>query len=382
MARTRLLWAVPLAVIALVGVASLVAASPAAGTAAFGTAHGTEGAVFTMTNDPAGNQVWAYAIGPGGAIIPAGHFSTGGKGTGASLADQGSLALSADHRWLFVVNAGSDSISVFQVHAPGGPGPLLTLAQTVSSHGVAPVSVTVHGPLVYVLNAGSTAVPGNIFGFYLADHGVLFPLPGSSRPLSSSAPVGPAEIAFDAAGTALVVTEKTTSAIDSYSVGYRGYASGPATTNSSGSTPYGFAFGRGNTLVVSDAGPGALASYHVARSGALSSVSTPIADGQAAACWVATVEGGAYAFTSNAHSDSISSYAVGTNGTLSLVQSVAASTGAGDTDLAVGGHGHLLFVLDSGASEIEEFSVGSGAGLTTQFAVFGLPSTAEGLAAF
>jgi 6-phosphogluconolactonase len=279
------------------------------------------------------------------------------------------------------VDAGSNALTVFHVNPVGGRGPLLSFAERVSSHGTLPVSVTVHGPLVYVLNAGTSTVPGNIFGFYLGDHGRLFPLPGSSRALSTSASAAPAEIAFNPAGTVLAVTEKNTSVLDTYAVGYQGFASGPTVTTSSGSTPYGFAFGQHGTLVVSDAGPGALASYAVARSGALTVRSPPIADGQTAACWVATADGGTIAFTSNAHSSTLSTYGVGPSGALTLLVPVAATTGPADTDLAVGGAGgHILFVLDSG--EIEAFAIGAGATLTLEYAVFGLPATSEGLTAF
>jgi 6-phosphogluconolactonase len=386
MPRTRSLWVLPLAAAVLFVISSGATAHSVPGVSSgptTGLTFATHGAVFTMTNGPSGNAVDAYVVGPGGALIPAGHFATHGKGTGVSLADSGSLALTSDHRWLLVVDAGSNAISVFQVHSPSAAGPLLTFVDRVSSHGTLPVSLAVHGSIVYVLNAGTSATPGNIFGFYLADHGLLFPLPGSSEPLSTSASTAPAEIAFNPAGNVLVVTEKNTSVIDTYTVDRRGFASAPTVTTSNGSTPYGFAFGRSGTLVVSDAGAGALTSYSVSRSGTLTVRTAALTDGGAAACWVATVDGGRYAYTTNAHSSTISTYAVGKGGTLTLVAAVAATTGAADTDLAVGGpHGQLLFVYDAGAGEIQEFGVGSGASLTPAYDVFGLPSTAEGLVAF
>jgi 6-phosphogluconolactonase len=386
MPRRRLLWLLPIAAAVLFVISTGASAHSVAGASSgltLGLTYGTQGAVFTMTNGPTENAVVAYVIGPGGALIPAGHFATHGKGTGVSLADSGSLALTSDDHWLFVVDAGSNAISVFQVHSPSGAGPLLTFVDRVSSHGTLPLSIAVHGPLVYVLNAGTSVVPGNIFGFYLADHGLLFPLPGSSRPLSTSASTSPAEIAFNPTGSVLVVTEKNTSILDTYPVDSHGYASGPTVTPSSGATPYGFAFGRHGSLIVSDAGPGALSSYDVAGSGALTVRSAVVADGQAAACWVATVDGGRIAFTTNAHSGTISSYGVGPKGALTLLAAIAATTGAGDTDLAVGGPGgHFLFVYDSGAGEIQEFGVGSGGSLSVEYDVFGLPATAEGLVAF
>jgi 6-phosphogluconolactonase len=387
MTPKALLWLAPaVAVLLLFAVPAGASAHPVT-TPAVAAFPAPEGAVFTMTNAPHGNVVWAYEIGPGGAIIPDGHFSTHGKGTGVSLADQGALALTPDHRWLLAVDAGSNAISVFHVNSLSSAGPLLSFVDRVSSHGTLPVSLTVAGPFVYVLNAGNssgnTTAPGNIFGFFLGDHGLLFPLPGSSRPLSTSALTGAAEIAFTPGGHDLVVTEKATSVLDTYTVDRRGYATGPTVTPSNGSTPYGFAFGRGGALVVSDAGPGALTSYAVARSGAVTVTTPALDDGQMAACWVATVDGGHYAYTTNAHSSTISTYAIAPNGTLTLVAAVAASTGAADTDMAVGGpHGHDLFVYDAGAGEIEEFHVGAGGSLTLLYAVFALPSTAEGLAAF
>jgi 6-phosphogluconolactonase (cycloisomerase 2 family) len=336
-----------------------------------------------MTNAVTGNAVIAYHIGAGGALIPAGHFSTHGKGTGVSLADQGALTLTADHRFLLVVNAGSNTLAVFQVHGPGTGSPLLTFVGRSSTHGVGPVSVTVHDRIVYVLNAGNATTPGNIAGFLLADHGWLFPLHGSNQPLSTTAATGPAEVAFNPSGTVLVVTEKATSMLDTFPVNFHGVAQSPTFTSSNGSTPYGFAFGRGGSLIVSDAGPGALSSYTVASSGVVTVVSGSVGDNGTAPCWVVTAHGGRIAYTSNAHSSTISSYTVGTGGTLSLLAPVAATTGAADTDMALGGtHNQYLFVYDAGAGEIEEFQVGSMGGLTLLSAVFALPATAEGLAAF
>jgi 6-phosphogluconolactonase len=356
------------------------ASAQATSAAPFGPAHEGGGAAFTMSNAVAGNSVLAYALGADGQLTPAGNFSTGGTGTGVSLADQGSLVLTPDHRFLFVVNAGDNTVSVFSVQ-PDSRGPLLTLVDVVSSQGVQPVSLTVHGPFVYVLNAGNATTAGNIAGFFLTPWGQLYPIPGSSQPLSTSAPTGPAEIAFNPAGTVLAVTEKGTSLIDTYPVSFWGTARPPFVTPSNGSTPYGFAFSAAGALIVSDAGPGALSSYQVSRDGQLTVVSGSVGDGQMAPCWVAI--SGSYAFTTNAHSSTISTYQVGWGGTLTLLVPIAASTGAADTDMAIGGsHGQYLLVYDAGAGEIQDFAIGSGGSLASAYSVASLPATAEGLAAF
>jgi 6-phosphogluconolactonase len=381
MKRPSIVWLIPAVAGLLLLVSSTAAAAPPTAPAP-AAAVASGGDVFTMTNAPSGNVVLAFHIGPGGALIPAGTFATHGTGTGVSLADQGALALTSDHRYLLVVNAGDNTISVFQVH-PYGSGPVLSFVDRAAARGVEPVSLTVHGPFVYVLDAGSASGNGNIAGFYLADHGLLLPLPGARQPLSTSAPTGPAEIAFSPSGSVLVVTEKSTSVLDAYPVNMRGIAQPPVSTPSNGSTPYGFAFTPQGALVVSDAGPGALSSYSVAASGQLSLVSGSVPDGQLAPCWVAIAPGGAWAFTSNAHSDTISTYAVATNGSLSLSSAVAATTGSADTDLAIGGpSGQYLFVYDAGAPQIQEYRIGAGGTLTPLYAVDSLPPATEGLAAF
>ncbi|MCI4330809.1 MAG: lactonase family protein [Thermoplasmata archaeon] len=349
--------------------------------ASSGTAWGS--AVFTMTNNASGNSVVAYRIGHAGALIRAGTFATHGAGSGSSLADQGALALTANDRWLLVVDDGSNQISVFRVHAPTSSGPLLTFMDRAASGGVRPVSLAIHGSLVYVLNVGNATVAGDIAGFWLSSSGHLAALPGSHRPLSSPNATGAAQVSFSPGGQALVVTEKATSLLDTYAVGSRGYATGPTTTPSNGSTPYGFAFTPNGHLVVSDAGPGALSSYAVSGTAGVSVISGTVPDHQSAACWVAIAEGGRFAYTSNAHNASISTYQVSLNGTLILQASVGGTTGSGPTDLAVTtSNGNYLLAYASAAGEIDEFALAAHGALVKTASVYGLPSTAEGLVAF
>lgn len=365
------------------------ASAPSGSSLALGASGGASGgashapsAVFTMTNNATGNAIVAYRLGVGGAIIPAGSYATHGRGSGTSLADQGALALTANHAWLLAVDAGSNDVSVFRVHL-NGHGPLLSFSDRVRSGGVAPVSLAVHGALVYVLNAGNSTRSGDIAGFYLTGSGLLLPLRGSQRALSTSAATGPAQIAFSPSGASLIVTEKSTSLIDSYAVGPRGYASTVSTTASSGAVPYGFAFAPSGTLVVSEAGPGALSSYAVGPGGSVTVISASITDNQSAPCWVVITASGSFAYTTNAHSNSISSYQLAASGGLTLLASVAATTGAAPTDMALAGahSGHLL-VYDAGAGEIDEYAVSANGSLSAVASVYGLPSTSEGLVAF
>jgi 6-phosphogluconolactonase len=332
------------------------------------------GRVYIMTNDPSGNQVVVYDRAADGSLTWITNVATGGLGaTGLSGSNQGGLVLSSDNRWIFVVNAGSNDISVLLVNSEG-----VQLTDRVASGGIMPVSVTVHDKIVYVLNAGNSETPGNIAGFSLND-GKLSPITGSIRPLSGPATV--AEISFNPEGTLLAVTEKSTNLIDIYTVNDQGVAAGPTTNPSSGATPFGFVFDSKGELLVSEAPGSAASSYSVSSTGVLTTISGSVANGQAAACWLIATGNSRYAYTANARNHTISSYTIGKDGTLTLLQPVAADTGATDLDLAVSSNNHFLYVFVHGSNTIEGFSISQNGSLQLVTTITGVSTTADGLAA-
>jgi 6-phosphogluconolactonase len=359
---------------AIVGLIFLVPGITSVSAAAT-TQSATAGAVFTQTNSATGNWIMAFSRASDGVLTYAGEYSTHGLGTGAGLGDQGSLAMSGG--WLFAVNAGSNQLTAFRVLSQDK----LQFADIVSYRGVSPISVTVHDDLVYVVNAGNSTTAGNIVGFRVSSSGMLYPIPGSVRSLSSPGAVGPAEISFNPWGTVLAVTEKNTNNIDTYILNKYGVA-GPATvTASNGTEPFGFAFDPNGQLVVSNAASGSLSSYSVSTSGALTVISGSIVDGGIAPCWVAITGNGQYAYTANAHGNTLSSYSINHSGKLALQQSVAANTNLTPLDLAFGGNSRFLYSFNSGSNEITVFSVAQNGGLIFLQTIGGLASSGAGLVA-
>jgi 6-phosphogluconolactonase len=339
------------------------------------------GALYTETNAAAGNSVVAFDRATDGTLTLAGTYSTGGLGTGASLGSQGALALSNNSQWLFAVNAGSNDISVFSM-GPSG----LSLADRTASGGTTPISVTSNGDLLYVLNAGGN---GNITGFTVDRDGQLSAIAGSTRPLSGNA-TGPAQVQFSADGRLLAVTEKNTNSIDIYTVNKDGTSNGPMTHPSAGTTPFGFAFGKGGRLLVSEAFGGApnasaASSYTVDRDGNFQVVSASSPTHQTAACWLALSGNGRYAYTANAGSASISGYSVAQDGSLSLLDpsGISGTTGAHPADLAMSINSHYLYSLNitNSTQSISAFEVQSDGSLSPAVGVNGgLPASAVGLA--
>jgi 6-phosphogluconolactonase len=357
----------------------LVSADPQA----VASAETGPGAVFVMTNQTGGNAVAVYRRLANGMLEAAGTVPTGGLGTGAGIGSQGSLVLSDDGRWLFAVNPGSDDLSVFAVQPSG-----LALTDRVASGGSLPISVTYYKDLVYVLNAGGA---GNISGFRLDNHGRLTPIADSTRFLSNngvgSAP-GPAQVSFSPDGSTLVVTEKATNLLLTYSIDGHGIASGPVTVPSSGPTPFGFAFTQQGTLVVSEAFGGAVdasaVSSYVLSHGDVQLVSGSVPTGQTAACWIVVTKNGKYAYSANAGSGSVSAYGVNSDGSLSLIDGRAGVTGegTGPIDMAVSHNGQYIYVLNGRVPSISGFAVQADGRLEAVGTFAGLPAGAVGIAAW
>jgi 6-phosphogluconolactonase (cycloisomerase 2 family) len=339
------------------------------------------GAVYVMTNDPAGNEVFVFNRAGDGVLTPAGTFATDGVGSGGGLGNQGAVVLSGDNRWLFLVNAGSHEISSFAVRPDG-----LELVSTVWSGGMRPVSLTVHKNLLYALNAAGA---GNIAGFTVGQKGALAPLAGSIRPLSGAPVTAAAQVQFSPDGRFLVVTEKATNTIDTYLVGSDGLPSPPNPQPSNGATPFGFDFGLRGDLIVSEAfggGPGlaAASSYRIGADGTLHLVSGSLGNTQTAACWAVVTQNGRFAYTANTPAGSISGYRIGKDGSLSLVDADGL-TGVSHSplDVALSNNSRFLYAFNSGEGTVSAFRVEADGGLThigDTDAVL-VPGVANGIAA-
>jgi DNA-binding beta-propeller fold protein YncE len=212
--------AVAVSAAALAAIAGL--AGPASAASRHGGNEGASDVVFVQTDNTAGNQVVAYHRAADGTLTLAGTYNTGGLGgklTGAAvddLASQGSLTYDRAHGLLYAVNAGSNTVTVF-----AASGDHLSRLQVISSDGTFPVSVTVHGNLVYVLNA---LKGGSVQGFAVTD-GRLRHIEGSRRPLHLPAATPqftttPGQVAFSPDGSQLIVTTKANgNHIDVFGVG-------------------------------------------------------------------------------------------------------------------------------------------------------------------
>ena len=347
-----------------VGLLVLAAAGAMAGRAA--ARSDVVGHLYVNDNTAGTNTIAAFDRHADGSLTPlkGSPFPAGGAGTGAGIGSQGPLQVSGDGKYLLAVDAGSNEISVLRINphgelSPVGRGP-------VPSGGLEPVSIAVHGNLVYVANAGNGG--SNYTGFRLNPGGHLRPIADSTIPLPDGS--SPGDVLFSGDGTKLIGARVGTSLIDSFTVGADGrLAAAPGSPFAAqGPGPFGSEFRPTDPtqLFVSNAhggaGNGTVSAFSDGSDGTLTSIgSSPFPDFQTAPCWVEITHDRQFLFTVNTASNSISRYAIAADGSLILLGSTSlGSTNVGAEDARLGPNGGTLWVVDTGARAVSAFAVTGG----------------------
>ena len=357
------------------------------------------GAVYTMSNDPAGNQLVVLRRGTDGLLAAAGTHATGGLGSGAFedsdngivLGDtQGESApnnLTEARQLLFVTNAGSNTLTTFRVT---GDGTTLERAGVAASGGRRPVSVTVNRGLVYVLNSGerifglsvlncTTGDLPSVTGFRVAATGELTPIPGSTRQLSGQRRSGCAQASFTADGRFLIVTERLAKlptqvgedegTIDVFPVNADGTLGTPRVVDATGRGPFGFTPTRDGSLLVTEQfggaaspGGGAASGYRVNADGTLTPAGGSVFNGGTDTCWMVVSDDGAYAYAVSFFGGGrISTYRVGAGGALTLVAAAddGGNAGTGASDVSLSATSKYLYQLNSVDGKVNAYRVGA-----------------------
>jgi 6-phosphogluconolactonase len=357
------------------------------------------GAVFLQSNDPKANVVVAFYRDAQGKLTEQGRYPTGGTGSGSFEDSAQGLLLgtsegeaSPDQQvpygdLLFASNAGSSTVTVFQVTANR-----LVRVDEVPSGGNKPVSLTVNHGVLYVLNSGETdnrlilgpttalencttgSLPA-VTGFAVDSGGHLSQIPGSTRQLSGLKESGCAQVGFTPDGSQLLVTERVThvpgqrtgdvGSITSFAVRHDGTLGARRVIDATGSGPFGFTFTKTGELLTTEQnggftnpGGGHVAAYQPGNND-LRPIGGSVANDQTDTCWIAVNSDEHLAYTAAPFGGGrITSYRVGDDG-LTLLKKVASAadgtssdakadgTTEGLTDLALSSDGEYLYQLNS-----------------------------------
>lgn len=175
-------------------------------------AHGET--LYTMTNVAGPNAVAAFNIDPQTGLLQfQALYPTGGIGNPNTVRSSQN-AMVTDGNYLYVVNPGSNDISVFEINQNGT---LTLMGPPMPSGGIRPVSLAISRQgLMYVANQGDfTTTPANYSGFW-STNGRLSPVQNSAVQLTLNSK--PSQLLFSDDGKFLIGARPAASTIDTFHV--------------------------------------------------------------------------------------------------------------------------------------------------------------------
>jgi len=340
--------------------------------AANSTASGSAvGAAFFLSNDPKGNAVIVNTIADDGTLSFASAIPTGGLGAHGvtspngpdAMFSQGSVKVLGN--MLFAVNAGSNTISMFNIDMTN-PDILTMAGAPIGSEGEFPMSLAVSEVTknVCVLNGGAN---NGVACFSATAETGMAPLANTARDLKvnqTTPPNGPAgtmsHVIFSEDGTQLFAAVKgvppTPGFLAAFDVAQDGSLSSDFTTStpaSGGLLPFGMTAIPGTKAVLStDAAVGYTIFDFSAGSNATNAV-FPI-EGQGATCWVAHSTKTGNFYLTDLDTSIVTEVNVDSNLNSTIVAQYPQgnSTGSIDDDIASINGNDFLYVLLSNATTI------------------------------
>jgi 6-phosphogluconolactonase len=356
-------------------------------TLAFAQSKDAAGAVFVMTNAADKNEVIAFERNANGTLADSVSYDTHGRGSGGitdPLESQGSLTLSHDRSLLFAVNAGSGTITIFNVHKSAA----LTFLSQTPSEGAQPSAIAEFNGLVYVLNSGGA---GSLVGFRLDNGGRLDQIKNSTAFLTGTT-TGGASLSFSPDGQFLVVTERVANNIDVFHIQSDGTLSPIIVNPNPAPGTFTVNFAPNGVAIVSETGAptatngSAISSYKVNSDGTLTAITHSLSTLAAGNCWNAITPDGTKVYVSNSGSDNVSGFNIGKDGTLTPIGGTVLGnnpSGSHNVDIAVSADGKFVYTINSQSGNIGIFAINQDGSLSNLGQAGDLPKSAgfNGIAA-
>ena len=284
--------------------------------------------LYVSTNDPASgrNAILGYRRAADGSLtaLSGNPYLMGGTGVSnpAQLDgpddDDQNVIVSSDHRFLYAVNSGSNSIAVFRISSDGS---LAAVAGSpFASMGIEPVSLGLSGNRLYVVNKNQdpgqaqTANGANYTVFNVNSDGSLTFIPGSAVSAPKDASSSQALISRN--GKFMIDAEENSAVLRAFMIGSNGLLTdvpgsplSPPFVGGIQAAPLGLATHPSqNLLYVGFVNVARLGVYSIdPTTGALTFV-THVANSGNEICWLTITKDGKSLYTDNMASNSISHY--------------------------------------------------------------------------
>jgi len=340
-----------------------------------------QGAAYFITNDPSGNYVVSADIQSDGSLVYRRAVLAGGRGAHGltnpvgpdALFSQGSIKTSATGNILATVNAGSNTLAVFNIDQDR-PSDLTMLGLPVSSEGEFPMSLAINnnGDQVCVLNGGEV---NGVICFDVDQQLGLVSNPNTLRSLSlnqttpATGPPGSAsDIIFSEDGTQLIASIKgippTPGFLAIWDIADDGSLSENFTSvapPSGGLLPFSMTSIPGTSAVlVTDPGIG-FDVFDLSQTDNSSSSSAVPINGQSATCWSSFSNKTGNFYLTDVGTSIVTEVNVGQNLTGTVVNQYPQQPGSGtiDSDIATIGDNDFLYVLAPNITSIQVLALNS-----------------------
>jgi 6-phosphogluconolactonase len=334
---------------------------------------------YVYTTIPAANQIIAYREDPNSGVLTQISGSPYSVGDGAI-----SLVVHPSGKYLYVANPGQNEndISQFNIASNGTltePNARISVAPNASQPKLLVMDPA--GSYLYVMNIGSN----NISVFSIdSSSGVLSQVVNS--PVSVQAPV--LNMQLTPSGNFLFVSAAggtTNGLIAAFSVN-AGALSPVSTTATDGTNPYGLAIDPSGTyLYVANFGPSnSISVFTIGPSGSLAPVQgSPIADGYTDPFAMIFDPSGKYLYVANQGSNNVAAYTIDSTGLLAALTSSTTTNAFGTESspsfLVADPGGKYLFVGNQGTSAgIQAFGVSNGS--LSALSTYGVGNTPSSIA--
>jgi len=340
-----------------------------------------QGAAYFITNDPSGNYVVSADIQSDGSLVYRRAVLAGGRGAHGltnpvgpdALFSQGSVKTSATGNILATVNAGSNTLAVFNIDQ-NQPSDLTMLGLPVSSEGEFPISLAINnnGDQVCVLNGGEV---NGVICFDVDQQLGLVSNPNTLRSLSlnqttpATGPAGSAsDIIFSEDGTQLIASIKgippTPGFLAIWDIADDGSLSENFTSvapPSGGLLPFSMTSIPGTSAVlVTDPGVG-FDIFDLSQTDNSSSSSAVPINGQSATCWSSFSNKTGNFYLTDVGTSIVTEVNVDQNLTGTVVNQYPQQfmSGTIDSDIATIGNNDFLYVLAPNITSIQVLALNS-----------------------
>jgi hypothetical protein len=374
------------------------------GNAGQAAAQSAVGAAYFITNEPAGNFVVAAAIGSDGKLTLRQATSTGGLGshnTGDgpdALFTQGAVKASAAGNIVAAVNAGSNTISVFNIDSTN-PTNLEMIGEPVGSGGEFPVSLAINkdGNMVCSLNGGEV---NGVACFSVDKTKGLVPIANTVRSLGlnqttpANGPPGSAShVIFNEDNTQLIASVKGIPPTPGIFAIWDIAADGSLSENfqavqppKGGLLPFSMTVIKGkNAILATDPGVGVdiVDLSGGAQSGVASGASSTLTiNGQSATCWSSFSPQTGNFYVTDIGTSQVTEVNVDDNLKPTIVTQYPQGNGTAtiDNDIASIGQNDFMFILAPNATQVQVLSLNApGKATALQTVDIAGPAKAAGL---